>query len=74
MSERAARRRLVVAVLDELAAAGVIRFEISSRDFDGPEPQIQVSAQAAAIDKPLPAGLSHAAVEMWDALRLLGGI
>jgi len=71
MSERAARRREVVAVLDELARAGVIQFEISSRDFDGPEPQIHISAQAAAIGAPLPAGLSRAAVEMWTAILLL---
>jgi hypothetical protein len=71
MSERTARRREVVAALDELARAGVIEFEISSRDFDGPEPQIKISARAGAIDKPLPAGLSRAAGQAWIAILSL---
>jgi len=63
-----ARRREVVAVLDELAAAGLITYEISSEALDGPEPEVRVSAEVEMLNEPLPAGLSREAAAMWQTL------
>ena len=65
-----AGRQRAVRVLDELAAAGLIRYTLSSRDLSGPEPHLDITAQAAKLNEPLPAGLSAEAVAMWVMLTL----
>jgi DNA-binding MarR family transcriptional regulator len=61
-------RREMVAILDELAAAGLIQLSISSRDFDGPEPQIEITTSREVLAAPTPAGLSARALRAWVLL------
>lgn len=68
LARKLERRREAVKALDELKAAGLIDYTLTPRELDGAEPHLHVTATAAALVAPLPAGLSAAAITHWETL------
>lgn len=66
---KVARRRAVIATLDELARAGMINYTLSHRNLDGPEPHLEVTARREALGASTE-GLSAEACAMWVLLMV----
>jgi hypothetical protein len=62
-------RRRVVAILEELRAAGLVTYRLSTEDLTGHEPHIDIYAERDALERQAPHDLSEAARRVWDQMR-----
>jgi glycine/D-amino acid oxidase-like deaminating enzyme len=72
MTGDVAQRRRTVELLDELHAAGLIEYRLSSEELDGPEPHLEIWARPGSLWLKSDERLSPAASRLWDVLRGAG--
>lgn len=68
-SALAAKPEATVALLDELAAAGLITLEIERRNWEASELHLEVYARREMLDQEAPPTVSAKARQIWDMLR-----
>ncbi len=62
-------QRRVVAILDELRSAGLLRYKLTPPVLDGPEPHLEVWAERDDINRSAWGLIGPEAARIWDLLR-----